>query len=48
MAKPVLVGCGNMGSALADAIIQKGICTAEELTVIEKYPNQYTEKLAKG
>ena len=46
MSKPVLIGCGNMGSALADAIIQKGICTAEELTIVEKYQNAYTEKLS--
>lgn len=46
MSKPVLIGCGNMGSALADAIIQKGICTAEELTIVEKYKNGYTEKLS--
>ncbi|MCG8338013.1 MAG: pyrroline-5-carboxylate reductase [Proteobacteria bacterium] len=45
MSKPVLVGCGNMGSVLADAIIEKGICSAKELTVIEKYTNQYTQKL---
>ncbi len=48
MAKPVLVGCGNMGSVLADAIIQKGICDAEELTIVEKYQNQYTERLSES
>lgn len=46
MAKPVLVGCGNMGSVLANAIIQKGICAANELTVVEKLQNPYTENLA--
>lgn len=35
-----------MGSALADAIIQKGICSAEELTIVEKFPNTYTEKFS--
>lgn len=46
MSKPVLIGCGNMGSVLAEAIIQKGICAANELTVIEKFSNIYTERLA--
>ena len=48
MAKPVLIGCGNMGSVLADAIIQKGICSAEELTIVEKLSNDYTKRFAKN
>ncbi len=37
-----------MGSVLADAIIKKGICSAGELTVIEKFANPYTKRLAKN
>lgn len=41
-----IIGCGNMGSAVVTALLDKGICSGEELIIIEKQPNAYTESFA--
>ncbi|MCP4749575.1 MAG: pyrroline-5-carboxylate reductase [Proteobacteria bacterium] len=46
MKKPTIIGCGNMGGAIVDALLQQGIYSAEELTIIEKFRNPLIEKFA--
>ncbi|MDH3381911.1 MAG: pyrroline-5-carboxylate reductase [Flavobacteriaceae bacterium] len=41
----VVIGCGNMGSAIIKAILKQGIIVKEKLIVIEKTPNKFTEDL---
>jgi pyrroline-5-carboxylate reductase len=48
MAKLVLVGCGVMGSAIAEAVIQKGLYGAGDMLIVEKFTNPHTEQLAKN
>lgn len=45
MKKPVIIGCGNMGSAVIKALLQQGIYDAQAFTIVEKYPNPYVKKL---
>lgn len=46
MKKPVVIGCGNMGSAVIEALIQQGIFDAGAFTIVERYENPYVLKLA--
>lgn len=48
MAKLVLVGCGVMGSAIAEAVIQNGLYNAREMLIVERFRNPHTEQLAKN
>ncbi len=43
MEKAAIIGCGNMGSAIVDAMLQQEIYTAEEFAIIEKFENSFTK-----
>jgi len=47
MKKPVVIGCGNMGSAIIRALLQQKIYTAEAFTIVEKQENSFVQQLAK-
>jgi len=44
--KLVIIGCGNMGSAIVEALLQKEIYQSSEITIVERFKNDYTEKFA--
>lgn len=44
MKRPVIIGCGNMGSALVEALQQREIYEPEAVTIIEKTKNRYTNR----
>ncbi|MBT3225908.1 MAG: pyrroline-5-carboxylate reductase [Deltaproteobacteria bacterium] len=46
MKNPVVIGCGNMGSAIIKALLQQGIYTAEAFTIVEKQENSFARQLA--
>jgi len=46
MKKPVVIGCGNMGSAVIEALIQQGIYVASAFTIVEKQPNPFVDRYA--
>ncbi len=46
MKKPVIVGCGNMGSAMIEALLQQGVYVAQAFTIVEKLENAYIQKLS--
>lgn len=39
----VFIGCGNMGSAMIKALLENGIYQPEDLKIIEKLTNSYTD-----
>lgn len=41
-----IIGCGNIGSAIAFAILNKKIVANKNLIIIESFPNQSTQKLS--
>jgi pyrroline-5-carboxylate reductase len=45
MKKPVVIGCGNMGSAIIEALLQQGVYDAQAFTIVEKQENPYIENL---
>lgn len=42
-----IIGCGNMGSAVVSALLEKGVQSAEHITIIERKPNHHTAEFAK-
>lgn len=42
--KLTIIGCGNMGSAIVEAILQNNIVSASAITIVEKIDNEYTAK----
>jgi pyrroline-5-carboxylate reductase len=46
MKKPVVIGCGNMGSAIIKALLQQKIYTADAFTIVEKLKNSFVQQLA--
>lgn len=46
MKKPVMVGCGNMGSAMIEALLQEKRYQPQDITIVEKQPNPFVEQLA--
>jgi len=40
----VIMGCGNMGGAIVEAILQQNIYQSSDLTIVERYRNSYVEK----
>ncbi|MCP4296933.1 MAG: pyrroline-5-carboxylate reductase [Proteobacteria bacterium] len=43
--KLTIIGCGNMGSAIAEAILQRNIFVSSAIRIIEKVDNDYIRKL---
>ncbi len=46
MKKPVVIGCGNMGSAIIKALLQQNTYSADAFTIVEKQENSYVQQLA--
>lgn len=44
MKKPVILGCGNMGGAIIEALLLNQIYQGSDLTIVERYPNGYTKR----
>ena len=42
--KFTLIGCGVLGGAILDALINNNVLKPEEITIIEMYPNPNTTK----
>lgn len=42
----VFIGCGNMGAAMIKALLDKAVYRAENLIIIEKKANSYTQEFA--
>ncbi|MBU2645697.1 pyrroline-5-carboxylate reductase [bacterium] len=47
MKKPVVIGCGNMGSAIIDALLKQNMFTVGDFTIVEKQENAFTQKFLK-
>lgn len=39
-------GCGNMGGAVLKAALEKEIFQAQDVVILERYPNDYTKEFA--
>lgn len=46
MKNPVVVGCGNMGSAMIEALLQQEIYSVDAFTIVEKQKNPFVQRLA--
>lgn len=46
MKKPVIIGCGNMGSAIIEALLQQSVYEASAFTIVEKLENPFILKLS--
>lgn len=45
--KVTIMGCGNMGSAIVEALISKDCYKPSDILIVEMYPNAATAKFVK-
>jgi len=41
------IGCGNMGAAMVKSLLDEAVFKSEEMIIVEKIPNVYTDEFAR-